>query len=96
MLNSTLLPCIVPPCHFFGKGLSIFDLEIETVHGISQPAYLLGNFQCSGMLDEGKGGIELVQLLLLCSPNLPVVDGIAGRKETFSFNPGQSVKRNKT
>ena len=48
------------------------------------------------MLDEGEGGIELFQLLLLCGPTLPVVDGIAGGEETFSLTPGQSEKTSKT
>lgn len=83
-------------CHFFGKGWSILDLEIETFWGIFQPANLLGTRQCSDMLDEGERGIELFQLLLLCGPTLPVVDGIAGGEETFSLTPGQSEKTSKT
>ena len=90
------LPCINPTCHFFGTGLNILDLEIETFQGILQPANLLCTGQCSGVLDERERGIELFQLLLLCNVTLPVVDGISGRKETFSFTPTQSEKINKT
>ena len=41
---------------------------------MDQPTDRVGTVQRGGVLHEGKGRVELAQLLLLCSIALPVAD----------------------
>ena len=54
---------------------------------MDQPTDLVGAVQGGGVLDKGKGRVELAQLLFFCSVAAPVADRASRGEEISSRAP---------